>query len=55
MFLIQKRKREIFEKYGKSATDTGSAEGRIALFTVRIAHLTEHLKVITKITVQKEH
>ena len=45
MFLDSEKKKEIFEKYGKSATDTGSAESQIALFTVRIAHLTEHLKV----------
>ncbi|MDB5017594.1 MAG: rpsO, partial [Mucilaginibacter sp.] len=25
-------------------TDTGSAEGQVALFTYRIAHLTGHLK-----------
>ena len=37
-------KEEIFQKYGKSAQDTGSAEGQIALFTFRIKHLTEHLK-----------
>lgn len=38
------KKKEIFEKYGKSATNTGSAESQIALFTYRISHLTEHLK-----------
>jgi len=31
-------------KYGKSNTDTGSAEGQIALFSFRINHLTQHLK-----------
>ncbi|MFV0237976.1 MAG: 30S ribosomal protein S15, partial [Flavobacteriales bacterium] len=35
---------EIFEKYGKSAKNTGSTEGQVALFTYRINHLTEHLK-----------
>ncbi|MFV0470965.1 MAG: 30S ribosomal protein S15, partial [Paludibacteraceae bacterium] len=38
------KKQEIFEKYGNSKTDTGSAEAQIALFTTRINHLTEHLK-----------
>ncbi|WP_418706931.1 30S ribosomal protein S15, partial [Barnesiella intestinihominis] len=38
------KKKEIFEKYGKSNTDTGSPEAQIALFSYRIAHLTEHLK-----------
>ena len=44
MYLDQKEKEKIFKKHGKSATDTGSAEGQIALFTHRINHLTEHLK-----------
>jgi len=37
-------KNEIFTKYGKSAQDTGSTRGQIALFTARIKHLTDHLK-----------
>ena len=37
-------KQDIIKEYGKSDTDTGSAEGQIALFTARINHLTEHLK-----------
>ena len=44
MYLDQAKKKEIFAEYGKSATDTGSAEAQIALFTYRIKHLTEHLK-----------
>lgn len=44
MYLTSEKKQEIFAKHGKSATDTGSSEGQIALFTYRIAHLTEHLK-----------
>lgn len=44
MYLSTEEKNEIFEKYGKSSTDTGSAEGQIALFTYRIKHLTGHLK-----------
>lgn len=44
MYLNQAKKKEIFEKYGKSATDTGSAESQIALFSYRISNLTEHLK-----------
>ena len=34
----------MYAKHGKDAKDTGSAEGQIAMFTFRIAHLTEHLK-----------
>ncbi|MGI6218245.1 MAG: 30S ribosomal protein S15 [Bacteroidaceae bacterium] len=48
MYLDVAKKKEIFEKYGKSNTDTGSAESQIALFSYRIAHLTEHLKVNKK-------
>lgn len=44
MYLAKEKKEEIFEKHGKSKNDTGSAEGQIALFTYRIAHLSEHLK-----------
>jgi len=46
MYLTKEKKQELFEKFGqlKSATDTGSAEAQIALFTHRINHLTEHLK-----------
>lgn len=44
MYLAPEKKTAIFEKHGKSATDTGSSEGQIALFTYRISHLTEHLK-----------
>lgn len=44
MYLSKEKKQEIFAQYGKSATDTGSSEGQIALFTFRINHLTEHLK-----------
>ena len=44
MYLTKEIKEEIFAKHGNSKTDTGSAEGQIALFTHRINHLTEHLK-----------
>ncbi|MFV0375833.1 MAG: 30S ribosomal protein S15 [Mangrovibacterium sp.] len=44
MYLTTEKKAEIFEKYAKNATNTGSAEGQIALFSFRISHLTEHLK-----------
>lgn len=44
MYLTQEVKEGIFEKHGKSKTDTGSPEGQIALFTYRIEHLSQHLK-----------
>ena len=48
MYLTTEKKQEFFETYGKSKEDTGSSEGQIALFTFRIAHLTEHLKTNRK-------
>ena len=51
MYLDKEKKQEIFGQYGKSNTDTGSAESQIALFSYRIAHLTEHLKSNKKDTV----
>lgn len=44
MHLNSEEKIAIFEKYGKGKTDTGSPEAQIALFSVRISHLTQHLK-----------
>lgn len=46
MYLTTEKKRELFAEfgYGKSASDTGSSESQIALFTYRINHLNEHLK-----------
>ena len=48
MYLTAEKKQEIFKDYGKSVSDTGSAEGQIALFTFRIKHLTGHLKTNKK-------
>jgi len=44
MIPTKEAKQEIFKIHGGSATNTGSAEGQIALFTARIEHLTGHLK-----------
>lgn len=44
MYLTSEVKKEIFKQHGGAETNTGSAEGQIALFTHRITHLTEHLK-----------
>ena len=48
MYLDAEKKKEIFGKYGKSNTDTGSIESQVALFSYRIARLTEHLKLNRK-------
>lgn len=46
MYLSSEIKEELFKNHGrlKSATDTGSPESQIALFSHRINHLTQHLK-----------
>ena len=43
-----KTKQEIIKEYGKSDTDTGSAEVQVALLSNRIDHLTDHLKTHRK-------
>ena len=50
MYLTKDKKEEIFENHGRLNTksDTGSAESQIALFTYRINHLTQHLKLNKK-------
>lgn len=46
MYLTTAVKQDLFAKHGfaKKKDDTGSAESQIALFTLRINHLTGHLK-----------
>ncbi len=44
VYLTEEKKNEIFAEYGGSASNTGSIEGQIALFTFRIKALSEHLK-----------
>lgn len=48
MRLTTEGKKELFTKFGGNETNTGSAEGQIALFTKRIAHLSAHLKTNRK-------
>ncbi len=48
MYLTSEVKKGIFKKHGKKETNTGSTESQIALFTHRINHLTEHLKISKK-------
>ena len=42
--ISKERKAEIIKQYGRTPEDTGSPEVQIALLTVRIEELTEHLK-----------
>lgn len=48
MRLTAETKKEIFAQYGGSESNTGSAEGQIAMFTDRIKHITGHLQVNKK-------
>ena len=44
MTLTKEGKLEIVKRYGRSETDTGSAQVQVALLTERITLLTEHLR-----------
>lgn len=50
MSTLQTLKENLFKQHSikKLATDTGSAESQVALFSHRIKHITEHLKVNKK-------
>jgi small subunit ribosomal protein S15 len=48
MPVTQERKRELVERFGSGATDTGKTEVQIALLTERINTLTEHLRAQRK-------
>jgi len=42
--LSKNEKQQVFQEYGRSTEDTGSPEVQVALLTMRINQLTEHLK-----------
>lgn len=44
VYLPKEKKEEIFAEYGGSASNTGSVEGQVALFTYRIKSLSGHLQ-----------
>lgn len=44
MALTKEQKSDIIGKYGSTPTDSGSPEVQIALLTVQITQLSEHLK-----------
>ena len=48
MTLTVEKKRELVERFGSGAEDTGKTEVQIALLTERINELTEHLRVHRK-------
>ena len=43
-YLPKEKIEEIFAEYGGSASNTGSVEGQVALFTYRIKSLSDHLR-----------
>lgn len=43
-YITKEKREEIFQEYGGDSKNSGSVEGQIALFTFRIAGLTDHLK-----------
>ncbi|WP_310604723.1 30S ribosomal protein S15 [Anaerosporobacter sp.] len=46
--ISKEKKQEVIAAYGRNPQDTGSPEVQIALLTVRINELTEHLKINKK-------
>ena len=44
VYLPKEKREEIFQEYGGSASNTGSVEGQVALFTYRIKSLSQHLQ-----------
>ena len=48
MHITSEEFKTIAKQHGGSETNTGKAEVQIALFTTRVAHLTEHLKLNRK-------
>lgn len=48
MPLSSEKKQELIDKYGRDSKDTGSPESQIAMMTIRIRELTEHVKLHKK-------
>jgi small subunit ribosomal protein S15 len=48
MTVTKERKREIIQEYRRAETDSGSPEVQIAVLTVRINNLTEHMRTHEK-------
>jgi len=46
--ISKEAKQELVNRFGKSETDTGTPEVQIAIFSTRIAELTDHLKLHPK-------
>ena len=48
MTVTKERKREVIEQYRRGDADSGSPEVQIAVLTVRINNLTEHMRTHEK-------
>ena len=48
MSITPERKQEVIKEYAVTEGDTGSAEVQVAIQSVRIRNLTEHLKIHKK-------
>ena len=46
--ISKESKQELVTQFGKSESDTGNPEVQVAIFSTRIAELTEHLKLHPK-------
>lgn len=46
--ITKDQKNKLIEQFGKTPGDTGTSEVQIAIFSARIAELTEHLKIHNK-------
>ncbi len=47
-YLTKEKREEIFKEFGGEASNTGSIEGQIALFTFRVQALSDHLRANKK-------
>ncbi len=47
-YLTAEKKKEFFKEFGGADTNTGSTRAQVAMFTHRIKHITDHLKLNRK-------
>lgn len=47
-YLTTEKKAGIFAEFGNSATNTGSIEAQVATLTLKINHISDHLKMNKK-------
>ena len=48
MIVTSEKKKELFKQFGGNDKNTGNSEAQIAMFSERINHLTDHLKIQPK-------